>query len=102
VAVGAGTILFLSYGWKLLTGSFGMGEGDAWIAGAVGAMVGYPAVVVALFSAVLAGAIVGVLIVLVQRKGFKVEMPFGPFLALGGILALIWGQRIIEWYTSGI
>jgi leader peptidase (prepilin peptidase)/N-methyltransferase len=97
-AIGAGLILFLSYGWKLLTGRLGMGEGDAWIAGAVGALVGYPVIFASLFAAVSTGAVVGILLALRQRKGLAIEMPFGPFLILGGLLALIWGQRILDWY----
>ncbi|HSI20552.1 MAG TPA: prepilin peptidase [Verrucomicrobiae bacterium] len=101
-AVGVGIILFLTYGWKLLTGKLGMGEGDAWIVAAVGALVGYPAIFPALFAAVLLGAVVGVIILARLGRTDDVAMPFGPYLAMGGLIALVWGQAIIQWYTMGI
>jgi leader peptidase (prepilin peptidase) / N-methyltransferase len=98
LAVGAGIILALSGLWRLLTGKFGMGEGDAWIAGAVGVLVGWPLIIPALFFAVLVGSIAGLIWVGVQKKGLAVEMPFGPYLVLGGLMALLWGQWLLSWY----
>lgn len=96
--IGTGTIFILAYGWKLMTGRLGMGEGDIWIAGAVGALVGYPNILPALFFAVTIGAIIGICLVIVKGKGLSVEMPFGPYLAIGALLALVWGQHLISWY----
>ncbi len=96
--VGAGSILILSYGWKLLTGKQGMGDGDVWIAGAVGLLVGYPLIIPALFAAVTVGAVVGVVLATRIKKGLGIEMPFGPYLALGALIALIWGHAILQWY----
>lgn len=98
VLVGGGSIALLSYLWKLLTGRMGMGEGDVWIAAAVGALVGYPVIIPALFLAVMTGAVVGVFIASRQSRGLAIEMPFGPFLALGALLALAWGQGLLDWY----
>lgn len=98
ILAGGGSIFVLAYGWKLLTGRQGMGDGDIWIAAAVGALVGYPLILPALFLAVTIGAVVGVLIAARQKKGLAIEMPFGPYLAIGGVLALIWGQALISWY----
>lgn len=98
ILIGGGSIFILAYGWKLITGRLGMGEGDIWIAGAIGALVGYPLIVPALFLAVAVGAVVGLLWAARVGKGLAIEMPFGPFLALGALLALIWGQAIVHWY----
>lgn len=95
---GAGSIAFVLYGWKLLFKQDGMGVGDIWLAGAIGAIVGYPLIITALVGAVFSGAIIGVLLLGLQKKGLASPLPFGPFLLLGLIIALIWGQSIIKWY----
>jgi leader peptidase (prepilin peptidase)/N-methyltransferase len=95
---GAGIIASLSYGWKLLTGRQGMGDGDIYIAGAVGLLVGWPNVLAALFFAVALGSVVGVPVAAAQHRGLAIEMPFGPFLFAGGLLALVWAAPLIAWY----
>jgi leader peptidase (prepilin peptidase) / N-methyltransferase len=98
IVAGAGSILFLSIFWRVVAGQYGMGEGDAWITGAVGALVGWPLVLPALFFAVITGSVVGVIWAAVQGRGLAIRMPFGPFLALGGFMALVWGQWLLSWY----
>jgi leader peptidase (prepilin peptidase) / N-methyltransferase len=79
----------------------GMGMGDVKLAGAMGLFLG-AAVAPALLIALLSGVAVGS--VILARKGVqagrKTAVPFGPFLALGGILAVFVGQPIVDWYTS--
>jgi prepilin signal peptidase PulO-like enzyme (type II secretory pathway) len=76
-----------------------MGFGDVKLAILLGLLVGFPNILVALFLSFLFGAIIGVLLIFLQKKGLKSEMPFAPFLILGTFLALLWGQEIIQWYT---
>lgn len=95
---GAGVILAISWIWKLATGTDGMGSGDAWISGAVGAAAGWPLVAIAFFVAVLAGAAVGLALHAGDRSIKGVRLPFGPFLFIGLLVALAWGQAIISWY----
>ncbi len=79
----------------------GMGMGDVKLAGVMGLFLG-AAVAPALLIALVAGVAVGA--VIVARKGAqagrKTAVPFGPFLALGGIVAVFAGQPIVDWYTS--
>lgn len=84
-----------------------MGGGDIKLAAMIGAFFGWKAVLVSFFLAFLAGSMVGVfLIVLGKGKknqapdGIKprIMVPFGPFLALGGILALFWGRELLVFY----
>jgi leader peptidase (prepilin peptidase) / N-methyltransferase len=79
----------------------GMGMGDVKLAGMMGLFLG-AAVAPALLIALLAGVSVGV--VILARKGAqagrKTAVPFGPFLALGGIVAVLAGQPMVDWYTS--
>ncbi len=84
--------------FKLVTGKEGMGYGDFKLLAAIGAWVGWkllPAVV--LLSAGL-GAIVGIGLVVIARHRRGAPIPFGPFLALAGIMALLWGNALARIY----
>lgn len=98
---GAGILGVIMVTWKLVTHRDGMGSGDIWIAGAVGALVGWPAVVVGLAAAVLIGAVVGIGVA-ARQKSLQLALPFGPFLALGAVIALQWGDTIARWYILGL
>jgi leader peptidase (prepilin peptidase)/N-methyltransferase len=81
----------------------GMGMGDVKLAGVLGLYLGR-SVAVAVLAGVLAGTIVGTLIMArvgVQR-GRKTAVPFGPFLALGGLVGLLAGGPIVHWYLHSI
>ena len=95
---GAAVIGGVLIGWKRLTGQDGMGEGDVWIAGAVGLAAGWPMIGISLLFAVFLGSLVGIGYVVIVRKGLKIRMPFGPFLATGLVLSLFWGQNALNWY----
>ena len=73
--------------------------GDVKLAGVLGLFLGR-SVAVAIFVAVLAGTIAGVAVMarLGVKRGRKTAVPFGPFLALGGIVALVVGSPIVHWY----
>lgn len=79
----------------------GMGMGDVKLAGMLGLFLGRE-VAVALLVALVAGTLVG--IVVMARKGTaegrKTAIPFGPFLALGGVVALLAGPAIVDWYLA--
>jgi leader peptidase (prepilin peptidase)/N-methyltransferase len=76
----------------------GMGGGDIKLAAMAGIYLGWQNVLLMLFLAFLTGSAVGVTIILRQRKSLKEAIPFGPFLALGAAIALLWGREIILWY----
>jgi leader peptidase (prepilin peptidase) / N-methyltransferase len=76
----------------------GMGMGDAKLAAVMGLYLG-SAVAPALMIAVLVGTVAGVAVMLMHGPAArKVAVPFGPFLALGGVVALLAGQQLIDWY----
>ena len=75
----------------------GMGMGDVKLAGVMGLFLGR-AVGPAMLIALLAGAVVGV--VVMARHGRKAGVPFGPFLAVGGIAGLFAGEAVVDWYLS--
>jgi leader peptidase (prepilin peptidase) / N-methyltransferase len=79
----------------------GMGMGDVKLAGVMGLFLG-AAVAPAILVALLAGVLVGAVIVARKgaRAGRKTAVPFGPFLAFGGVVAVLTGQPIVAWYTT--
>ncbi len=78
----------------------GMGGGDVKVGLVMGLFLGWQEVLLALFLAVLAGAVAGLLLVLLGRRGRRDPLPFAPFLALGTMSTIWWGTTIINWYTA--
>ena len=84
--------------FKIIRGKEGMGYGDFKLLAAIGAWFGWkllPAVI--LLSSTL-GAIIGIALIVVTKRGKEVPMPFGPFLAIGGVAALFFGQQLASFY----
>jgi len=77
-----------------------MGLGDVKLAFLIGLLLGFPGTIVALFSAFLIGAIIGIGLMLMNKKTLKSEVPFGPFLITGIYIALFLGGNIINWYLN--
>lgn len=74
----------------------GMGRGDAKFAALLGAWLGWPTLGMALFLSFLVGSIVG--LGLLVARGASRYFPFGPSMAVGAVLALVWGQSLWDWY----
>ncbi len=78
----------------------GMGAGDVKMAGLIGLAVGFPMVLVALFIGIVAGGLVAIVLLSFRIKGRKDALPYGAFLAIGPIVALLWGTNILNWYIG--
>ena len=78
----------------------GIGWGDVKLAGLIGLMTGFPRVFVAILAGIILGGLVAVLLLIARKKSRKDVIPFGPFLALGSLLALFRGHELINWYLS--
>lgn len=78
----------------------GMALGDVKLAALIGAMVGFPSVLVALFLAVIAGGLVAMVLLMARKRGRKDPIPFGPFLCAGAVAAMLWGRYILVWYLA--
>ena len=76
----------------------GMGMGDVKLSLMVGAFL-VKSVIAGLFLGFLAGAIFGIAVIIKKRK-MRQTIPFGPFISIGSIIALFWGDNILKWYTS--
>ena len=96
-ALGAALFFFLIW---LFSKGMAMGFGDVKLALLMGLILGFPNIIPALFLGFLFGAIIGSALVLLKKRGFKSEIPFGPFLLLGLIVSLFYGDKIINWYLS--
>ena len=85
----------------LLTRGRGMGYGDVKLAAFIGLMSGFPLVLVALLVGIIAGGLVAVFLLLSRMvKSRKAAIPYGPFLAVGAMVALIWGDKIFHWWWA--
>lgn len=79
----------------------GMGGGDLKLGAMLGAFLGWKALLVALFVAVLLGGASAVALLASRKLARKDAIPFGPFLAVGGAVALFWGDALVAWYLGG-
>jgi leader peptidase (prepilin peptidase)/N-methyltransferase len=78
----------------------GMGFGDVKLAALIGLATGFPMVIVALIMGMILGGLVAVILLGFKIKKRKEAMPFGPFLAVAAIAALLWGGDILNWYMG--
>ncbi|MCY3590830.1 MAG: prepilin peptidase [Acidobacteria bacterium] len=99
-AIGAGALLLLIGLWYLLRRVRGMGLGDVKMLAAVGAFLGIGGTLLTLFLASLIGALAGLLFLVRGRLGWSSRLPFGVFLAIGAVVSLFFGGRLIAAYTS--
>src|SRR5262249_59487883 len=80
-----------------------MGFGDvklAFVLGLALGWLGWGELVLGLFCGFLAGALVGTVLIAVRRRGRKDHLPFGPFLAFGTLVVLLWGDVLLRWYRG--
>ena len=91
--------LWLVYqGFRLLTGKEGMGHGDFKLLAALGAWTGWQYLVTIVLLSSLVGAICGVALIMLRGRARGAPLPFGPFLAAAGWIALLWGETINHAY----
>jgi len=84
----------------LLSHETWMGQGDIFLGVLAGLTLGYPKVLIALFLAFLLGALVGGFLLIFKKKGWRSEVPFGPFLVSAIFLTLFLGNPILKWYLG--
>jgi len=78
----------------------GMGMGDVKLAGALGILIGWPDIILALFLAFITGSIWSILLMIRGTKGLKSYVPFGPFIVLGTFLIIFLGNELLQWYFT--
>jgi leader peptidase (prepilin peptidase)/N-methyltransferase len=86
--------------FKLATGKEGMGYGDFKLLAALGAWMGWQMLPLIIILSSLVGAVVGITLIVVAKHGRSVPIPFGPYLAGGGLIALFWGKPLTQSYLQ--
>jgi len=96
----AGYLALWSVYWafKLITGKEGMGYGDFKLLAALGAWQGWQMLPLIILLSSMVGAIVGILLIILAKRGRDVPIPFGPYLATAGLIALFWGKELTHYY----
>jgi len=98
VLSGGGSLFLVATVYQWLFKREGMGGGDVKLLAMIGAFLGWKAVILTILLSSFIGSIIGITVMLIKGKDFKYAIPFGPFLALGAVISLFWGENLISWY----
>ncbi len=100
ILLGGGLFYAVAVGYQYLRHQDGLGGGDIKLLGMIGAFLGITGVLLTVVIASIVGAIVGIIVMRRQKTGLTAMVPFGPFLSLGALVYLFWGQSLIQWYVD--
>lgn len=99
--IGGGSLWLMGWTWEKLRGVEAMGLGDVKMMFMVGAYLGWRLTILTIFIGVLTGSIIGIALMARQRdRSMQMLLPFGIFLGLGTIFALLYGVHLVEWYAG--
>lgn len=99
--VGGGSLWLVGEIWKRLRGVDAMGLGDVKMMFAVGALLGWRLTLLSIFLGAFSGAVIGIFLISRQKdKDMQTEIPFGIFLGIGSIIALLFGEPLVKWYLQ--
>ena len=100
-AVSGYLLLWLVYwAFRLIAKKEGMGYGDFKLLGALGAWMGWQVIPFVVLVSATGGAIVGGIMLYLSRRGMETRIPFGPYLALGGLAGLLFGKAAVIWWIG--
>ena len=98
---GGGSLWLVGELWKRLRGVEAMGLGDVKMMLGVGALLGWRLTFLSIFLGAFSGAVIGIVLMSKQKdKGMQAQIPFGIFLGTGSLLALLFGEKLIAWYSG--
>ncbi len=97
-AAGYLSLWLVYWAFKLVTGKEGMGHGDFKLLGAIGAWLGWQMLPLTILVSSFVGAVVGIGLIAFSRHGRDTPIPFGPYLAAAGVVALFWGRTLTTAY----
>jgi leader peptidase (prepilin peptidase) / N-methyltransferase len=100
ILAGGGTLLLIAEAYSFLTKKEGMGGGDVKLLAMMGAFLGWHAVIFIIFIGSLLGSVIGISVLMAQKKDSSQPIPFGPFLAAAAVIYIFFGPRLIFWYLT--
>jgi leader peptidase (prepilin peptidase)/N-methyltransferase len=100
VLIGGGVLWLIGEAYYRYSGQEGMGGGDVKMLAMIGAFLGWKLVLVTLVFSSIAGSLIGVIVLATRRGGLKYALPYGTFLALGALVASLFGDLIVTWYAG--
>ena len=102
-AVAGYMVLWTIYqGFKLVTGKEGMGYGDFKLLALLGAWLGWQFLPMIILLSSLVGAIIGISMMIIAKRDHSIPIPFGPYLAVAGWIALLWGNELNQLYLNNV
>jgi len=100
IVAGGGVLFALAEAYYRVRGQEGLGMGDVKLLGMIGAFLGWKLVLLTLVLASFAGSLAGGVMIASGRGSMQYALPFGTFLAVGALVAAIWGMPIVDWYLG--
>jgi len=97
---GYGILWAVFYLFKIVTGKEGMGFGDFKLLAALGAWMGWQVLPVIIILSSFVGAVIGIAGILILGRDKNIPIPFGPYLAIAGWIAFLWGEQITQFYFA--
>ena len=101
ILAGGGSLLFVAWLYEIVRKKTGMGGGDIKLLAMIGALIGWPGVLFTIYVASISGTFAGLLTMIYKReRSLKLAIPFGPFLSIGAIFYVFFGDVIKNWYFT--
>ena len=100
ILAGGGVLWLIGEAYYRYAGEEGMGGGDVKMLAMIGAFLGWQLVIVTLVFSSITGAVIGLLVIAIRRGGMKYALPYGTFLSIAALVASLYGERIVRWYTG--
>ena len=98
VLAGGGSLYLVIWAYYLIRKEEGMGGGDIKLLAMIGALLGWEGVFFTIFVASLTGTFLGIIFMLQKGKNLKFAIPFGPFLSIGAMSYVFFGEKVLFWY----
>lgn len=100
ILVGGGSLYLVAFAYEWLTGREGMGGGDIKLLAMIGAWMGWRALPLIVLISSVVGTLAALIFLIQSGKGFRARIPFGPFLSLGAVIHLFFGNELTRWYIG--
>jgi leader peptidase (prepilin peptidase)/N-methyltransferase len=100
IVAGAGSLFAIAEAYYRIRGEEGLGMGDVKMLGMIGAFLGWKLVLLTLVVSSMLGSLVGVVILVARGESLKYALPFGTFLAIGALVASVFGDAMLAWYLG--